>query len=727
MGKPASNVFSPHWYRVASLVPRLRKHVQLHRHVYRGRTWYVLQDHSSGRFHRFTPSAHRIIGLMDGHHSMDQIWNHAVRHLGDDALTQGQVIQLLAQLYKSDVLITDVTPDTRELFERQVTSSRRQKIQRWKSPLAIRIPLLDPDRFIVATLPLMRILFSRWGMLFWLLVVGGSAVTAFIHWPELTRNLVDRVLAGNNILVLLVTFPLVKLLHEFGHAYAARVHGGEIHEMGIMFLIMMPIPYVDASTSSAFPSRWHRALVGSAGMLTELFLAALALHVWLHVEPGLLSAVMYNTMIIAGVSTLLFNANPLIRFDGYYVLADLLEIPNLGSRSTQYLGFLIQKHLFGVEGLRSPATAPGEARWFIFYGIASFIYRLFLITFIVFLLADNYFIIGVILAIWAFFTMAVLPIYKQVKFLMRNQKLKGRRGRAISVSVAMLAALGGVLMIPMPLTTVVEGIVWADKDARITMESAGFVDEILVSPGEPVQQGQALARCSNPEMTYGRDRIKAQIAELEAKYASLTVQVGRVRPDRVQAQLVEEQIIAAKAQFEQINRQLEQLTVRSPAEGVFVPFSQGNPVGRFLQRGQVVGYISRDINATARVLVPQHRINLVRSQTGGISVRAADRLDQVLPANLVREVPQASQELPSAALGFEGGGSIATNPNSEPGASGNLATFRNWFQFDLEISRPEVEIGLGERVYARFHHGRESLGIQIYRTVRQTFLNRFSV
>ncbi|MCZ7598750.1 MAG: hypothetical protein M5U09_14805 [Gammaproteobacteria bacterium] len=188
----------------------------------------------------------------------------------------------------------------------------------------------------MATLPLARVLFSVWGMLFWFAFVGGSAVLAFVHWPELTRNLVDRVLAGENLLVLLVTFPLVKLLHEFGHAYAARIHGGEVHEVGIMFLILMPIPYVDATSSSAFASRYKRALVGSAGMLTELFVAAVALHVWLGVQSGMVSAIAYNTMVIAGVSTLLFNANPLIRFDGYYILSDLVEIPNPGTRSTRY-------------------------------------------------------------------------------------------------------------------------------------------------------------------------------------------------------------------------------------------------------------------------------------------------------------------------------------------------------------------------------------------------------
>ncbi|HLT18724.1 MAG TPA: hypothetical protein VKZ96_04625, partial [Thermomicrobiales bacterium] len=253
------NVFSPYWYRVADLAPRLRRHVQLHRHVYRGQTWYVMQDHTSGRFHRFSPAAYHLIGLMDGRHTMDEIWRHASRRLGGDSLTQAQAISLLSQLYKADALIADVPPDTRELFQRQDLGERRRRLQRFKSPLAIRIPLFDPDRFIVATLPLARVLFSVWGMLFWFMFVGGSAVLAFVHWPELTRNLVDRVLAGENLLVLLVTFPVVKLLHEFGHAYAARIHGGEVHEVGVMFLILMPIPYVDATSSSAFASRYKRA------------------------------------------------------------------------------------------------------------------------------------------------------------------------------------------------------------------------------------------------------------------------------------------------------------------------------------------------------------------------------------------------------------------------------------------------------------------------------------
>lgn len=717
------NPFSPYWYRVAALVPRLRKHIQLHRHEYRGQTWYVLQDHASGRFHRFSPAAYQVIGLMDGRHTMDEIWRHASRSLGEGSLTQAQAIQLLSQLYKADALITNVSPDTRELFQRQDSGERRRRVQRWKSPLSIRVPLFDPDRFIVATLPIARHLFSTAGMLLWLLFVGGSAVLAFVHWPELTRNLVDRVLAGQNLLVLLVTFPVVKLFHEFGHAYAARIHGGEVHEVGVMFLILMPIPYVDATSSSAFASRYKRALVGSAGMLSELFIAAIALHVWLNVESGLVSAVAYNTMIIAGVSTLLFNANPLIRFDGYYILSDLVEIPNLGTRSTRYLGYLVQRYLFRIDDVKSPASSAGERRWFVCYGVASFIYRIFLVAFIVLLLAENYFIIGMLLAVWAFVTMAVMPVYRQIRFLMTSKKLKGKRLRAVTISTALVGSLVAIALVPLPLSTIVEGVVWADRESRVRMDSQGFVVSELVSSGDAVRAGQPLITCSNVELVANRERLEAQLAELDAQYDAVTSRRGSLR-ERVQVDLVREQINATTAQLDLVHAQIEGLTIKSPVDGTYVAFNDRPLAGRFLQRGEVVGTVTRPVPAVVRVLVPQHRISLVREQTRSVSVRVADELQRVVPAEVAREVPRASQDLPSAALAFEGGGEIAVNPG---GTDAGLSAFQSWFQFDIRMQRREDQVGLGERVHVRFQHGSESLGAQVYRAVRQTFLSRFNV
>ena len=157
---------------------------------------------------------------------------------------------------------------------------------------------------------------------------GGTAVLlAAIHWHDLTEDFMDRVLVPHNLLLLWLVFPVLKTLHEFGHAFATKVYGGEVHEMGVLLLVFTPCPYVDASAASAFRTKWHRIIVGAAGMIVELFLASLALFVWLNVEPGVVRAVTYNVMVIAGISTVLFNGNPLLRYDGYYIFADYLEIP----------------------------------------------------------------------------------------------------------------------------------------------------------------------------------------------------------------------------------------------------------------------------------------------------------------------------------------------------------------------------------------------------------------
>ena len=155
------------------------------------------------------------------------------------------------------------------------------------------------------------------------------------------------------------TLLVVILIHELGHAFACRRFGGECHELGIMFLVLIPTPYVDASTAWAFPNKWHRIFVGAAGMIVELFFAAICVFVWLNTNPNeLISQLAFNAMLVAGVSTVIFNANPLLRYDGYYMLSDWLEIPNLQQKSKDYLLGLIKRHVFRVKAHQP--LPPGE-------------------------------------------------------------------------------------------------------------------------------------------------------------------------------------------------------------------------------------------------------------------------------------------------------------------------------------------------------------------------------
>jgi putative peptide zinc metalloprotease protein len=186
-----------------------------------------------------------------------------------------------------------------------------------------------------------------------------------------------------------------------------------------MFLVFLPVPYVDASSSASFRDKWQRALVGAAGIIVELILAAFALFVWLNAEEGIVRAFAFNVMLIGGISTVLFNGNPLLRFDGYYVLSDLLEIPNLGDRSKRYISHLLIRHVFGVKDAVSPATVPSERFWFIVFGISSFVYRMFIVSVIILVVAAKFFVIGVLLAIWSSIMMLGIPMAKSVWFLLQ--------------------------------------------------------------------------------------------------------------------------------------------------------------------------------------------------------------------------------------------------------------------------------------------------------------------
>jgi putative peptide zinc metalloprotease protein len=690
----------------------------MHRQYLRGSRWYVIQDRATGNHYRFTPEAQLVISLMDGSRTVEEIWSLACERLGDDNLTQDEIIKLLAQLHTADLLKADRSPDYREMSVRAAKQRRRRLLQRFMNPLAVRMPLFDPDRFLELTLPLVRPLFSWPALVLFTLVSSVALLLAAANWGALTENIADRVLAADSLLLLFITYPFIKALHELGHGYAAKIRGGEVHEIGLMFLVFIPVPYVDASASSAFPNKWHRVLVGSAGMLVEVFLAALALFVWLSVEPGLLRAFAFNIILIGGVATVLFNGNPLLRFDGYYVLSDLVEIPNLGTRSNRYLGYLIQRYLFGLASAVSPVTAPGERAWFLFYSLASFAYRVFITLTIIFFVASKYFFVGVLLGIWAGLMIFIWPLSKQVSFLFSSPLLRDRRPRAFAVTAGTLVGLLALLtLVPLPFATVTEGVVWAERETMLNASTDGVVDAVLVEPNTMVSKGTPLLKLSDPLMQARVRVLRAELNELETRYAAL--QVG----DRAKARVVAEQIKHARAELE-INLQRErEMVVVSPAAGQVLLKAPGDLLGQFFRKGDSFGYVADLSQPTVRVVVPQTAIDLVRGRTRDIRVRFADQFDQPRPATVRHELPFVTQRLPSPAFASHGGGAIAVDPSDPDG----MTALEMLYQLELELADPLPATGVGGRVYVRFGHGYSPLAFQAYRHVRQLFLKRFDV
>jgi putative peptide zinc metalloprotease protein len=713
----AQRFFSPSWYRVAGLKPSIRSQAHFHRHHYRGQLWYVVQDRSSGRCHRLTPVAYQIAGLLDGERTVQEIWDLAVERLGDEAPTQDETIRLLGLLHASDVLRTDVAPDTAEVLRRQQRHEQAGLKQRILSPLSVRIPLVDPDAFLERWVHLVRPLFSATAAVACALLVAGVLLAAASRWGEFTSGATEALLDPRNLLLMWIAYPIVKGLHELGHAFATKVWGGEVHEMGIMFLVFMPVPYVDASSASVFPERRRRMVVGGAGILVELVLAALALLVWLYTEPGLVRSIAYNVVWIGGVSTLLFNGNPLLRFDGYYVLSDLLEIPNLDPRPRQYLSSLGCKHIFGLRDVRNPVSAPGEGGWFVAYGISSQIYRLAIALAIALFVAGKFFVVGVMLAIFSLGMQLVVPLVKLTSFLLTSPRLE-TRGRPIGATLAVAGALAILLfLIPIHSRTRAEGVVWPPQGAEVRAGADGFIVSLLVEPGTAVEPGAPLILTSDPSREAQVALLQAELLELRARYNS------ERGDDLVQSRMTLDEIRSKSAALAHAKERIGDVVLRSPVGGSFVLAEAEDLMGRFLKQGDLVGYVLGETLDTARVVIPQSDAELVRHRTESVELRLSRSVGHVLPARVRREVPGASNELPSRALGSSGGGRFAVDPSDPDG----VKTLDPFFQIEVSFAQ-DVPFGeIGSRVYVLLDHGSESISTQAARAVRRVLLRRLGV
>jgi putative peptide zinc metalloprotease protein len=653
---------------------------------------------------------------MNGERTVDRLWELSSQRLGEEMPTHEEMLQLLASLYQANLVRMDISGDISELFERGKEAERKRWMAKLKSPLSIKIPLVDPERFLLATQKYVKPFFSIAFLLLWCLLVVSMLALAGQHWDELTKNVSDRVLAADNLVLLWLIYPIIKLLHELGHGYCLKRGGGEVHELGIMLLVLIPMPYVDASSSGAFADKKQRMLVGSAGIIVELFIASLAMLVWVNAEPGMVKSIAYNIIFIAGVSTVLVNGNPLLRFDGYYILADYLEIPNLGKRANQYWGWLTKRIIFGVQGLASPAYDKREALWLFAYGFASLIYRLFLMVSIILFVAQQYFVIGVILALWALIGTLIWPNLKILAKTWQDSDIRsGRRSPTvmIPVSAGIIVLLLGI--IPLPLTTTVEGIVQMPEDRRVLAGENCFIKQLHKQAGETVQKDDLLVSCENRQ-------LRTEQLVLKQQYAEASAQRQGVWDDPVQLKIYDDELSRLSSELKESQKRLQFLSLSAQAEGIWTVRDAADLPGRFVRRGDLIGYVITDNDITVRGMIPESDIELVREHVTALHARKASDLSIALTPASWYVFPAATKEAVSEILTEAAGGDIVM----DPAASDSPQALRRYFIVALEFDRlPATHVD--ERIYLQFEHPPEAIIYRVYRLVRRTFLEYFDV
>lgn len=659
---PAPATFSESWYRVASQRLSLRASVKVQRQRHRGERWVILQNPLNNQFFRITPAAHEFVARLSPERTVEEVWKECLERFPDEAPGQEAVIQLLAQLYQANLLHYEQAADAAELFKRYEKTRKRELRSRLMNIMFIRIPLLDPDRFLVRTLPAAGWLLSWLGGLIWLAVVGGALKVVVDHFTEL-RSQAQGVLDPNNLILLYLGLVILKTLHEFGHAYACRRFGGEVHTMGILFMIFTPIPYVDATSSWSFRERWKRVLVGLAGMIVEVFVAALATFVWAGSGEGTLHSIAFNMMIVASVSTLVFNLNPLLRFDGYYILSDLLGIPNLSQRALRQWRFWAERHLFGLERATPPTDSRSEAAWLAGFGVASSIYRVFVFGGILLLVADRFLLIGIIMAAVCAVTWIAVPLARLAAYLAASPVLDRHRPRAAGVSLGLVAGLVAFLQfVPLPHHFRAPGIVQSRQWTEVHNPTAGYLAQLVARPGEPVQAGDILARMVNPELAIELAGARASEAEVEARLReAMQEAIPNLQPLRSLLESVRKRI-------GQLEADLDGLTLRAGQAGLWVAPDAHDLVGSWLGKGTGLGTLLDPTAMEFRAVVAQERVDrLFSADLPRAHLRFRGRSHEVVETRNLEVVPAEQHNLPSPALGWLGGGSVRTAADDPSG------------------------------------------------------------
>ncbi len=720
--------FSESWYRVKDLKPRLRAAAQISRQFYRGERWYVVRDPAGNQFHRLSDVAYQFVGLLDGTRTVGEAWELVGGQLADDAPTQPEVIQILSQLYSANLIETNIAPDAQVLLRRQKKQRERKFQGRLMNLLFPRIPLWDPDKFLKIWMPLAAPFISRVGMVLWIFVVGAALLFILPNADKFANQTQDFLSNGTVEMWLLlgITFLGTKFLHEMGHAFAVRRFGGECHEVGIMFLVLMPCPYVDASTAWGFSSKWRRIFVSAGGMIAEVFIAALAGIVWfitIDNQQSALNQISYYTMLIAGISTILFNANPLLRYDGYYILSDWLEIPNLQQKSREYSLGLVKRYIFRVKTNQPLPATLKQKLWLAFYWSLSGIYRIFIgfaiLFMVIYSLPEPVQIVGYFLAAGAVTTFFIVPIFKLFKYLTTEAELHRKRTRAWAFTLSVVAVLVVLLaIVPFPSAVRAEAISEPLDRQLVGVMSPGRVTELSVEDGERVEEGQVIATLSNPQL-----QTDLKIAKLELQQAQ--AQLGGVRfSDRDLAAIYRRQVEAAEARVESAQVRVDELVVRSPAAGMFVAPDLRERFGTFIQRGQPIGIVQDARQLELFVNVDQQAAQRVtgalRDGKAQVQVRLASNISENIKNGIIDDramLTAAKNELRSPAMTVAGGGTISPDPRDPTKSSQNM------FEFRLVLPNLHDDGSImhlpGQRAYVRIKLEDEPIVQQLWRGALQ--------
>lgn len=722
---------------------RMRPDLIVSRETFDGRSYFVVKDPLALRYFRLETAEFAILELLDGRRSLDEMQVVLEAKFAPQQFRPEEMSQFITRLHDAGLVLSELPGQADPLLARRRKARRRARLGQLTSPLAVRLPGLDPTRLFDVVYPCVRWCFRPAALVAAALLVVAALGLFVVYHAEVLRRLPawQEFFTPANLFVLLGLMGAIKVIHELGHGLTCRHFGGEVHELGVMFLVFAPCLYCNVSDAWRLPKR-ARIAVGAAGIVVELVLASLAAFGWWFSQPGLFNRLCLGTMFVSGVSTLLVNGNPLLRYDGYFILSDLIETPNLAARASLVVRRSLSRCCFGIEDSAAEQTPEARPGLLALYAVASFAYRI-LITFSIVLMLMTLLrpyrleVLARTFGLMALAGLLAAPLWRLVQFL-RSDGLRSqlKRRRTVGTGLVTAAAVGALVFLPLP------QCVWGTLEIeprdvqRVYVDVPGTVVGSTVRPGDVVTAGTVLARLENLDLELEMARLAGRTAEQRAELAALRQERFHNTSAALRIPELAKSLDALEELLAERRSQFARLTLAAARSGVVLPPFETPPDrdaalgdlpgwsglptdvdnrGAALGEGTLVCQIGDPHCWQALVVVDQTDVNLLNVGQK-VEIRF-DEMPNVVVEASVDEISRRELAESPRHLSNKVGGELATR--TDP--AGVERPLSASYQVRVVLYDPRALLRIGLRGTARIHVPAEPLASRAARWVSRTF------
>jgi putative peptide zinc metalloprotease protein len=726
------------------LAMRMRPDLSARQHRYQGRVYWVVKEPVGLNYFRFQEEEYAILLMLDGKSSLDDIKAEFEARFPPQKIGVEELQQFIGMLHRSGLIIANVPGQGKQLKIRRDERWRKEWLNKLSNILSIRFKGIDPDRLLEWMHPKLKWMYSRTAVACCAILALSALSLVLVQFDVFQSKLPSfhQFFNLKNAIWLSIALGVTKVIHEFGHGLTCKHFGGECHEMGVMVLVLTPCLYCNVSDSWMLPNKWHRIAIGAGGMYIEIVIASICTFIWWFTEPGMLNHLCLSTMFVCSVSTLMFNSNPLLRYDGYYILADLVEIPNLRQKASDILNRKLGYWCLGLEQPDDPFLPERNQIFFALYSVAAAIYRWVVVFSILWFLYEIWKpyrleIIGQIIGVASIYGLAIQPLWKLGKFFYVPGRLeKVKKGRMYATLGVLAAVAAAVLFIPLPHRVYCTLEIQPREAKSIYVSVPGELEDVFVKPGDQVEQNARLAQLVNLDVDLSLAELKGERDQNQTQLESLQVQMTRdPQGASLQVQPLREMLAALNKQIADKQFDLERLTLVSPVSGTVLPPPElpakqnqdkqlqhwsGTPLdpknrNAYLEQGVLFCLVGDPHKMEALLVVDQEEIEYLKP---GQAVEV--KLDELPAETLTGEIAEIGAEPLTVSprhLSNKAGGELATKTD-ESGVERPLNTS---YQVRVPLDDPEDLLRIGLRGRGRIRTEPQTLGHRLWRYITQTF------